>query len=223
MYSWQDIVQMMKNWIDESLEDDTENTRVLAQMTERLGYSYSYASKKFHEIEGTPFREYISNRRAEQAAANLAASREKIIDIALRCGYSSQETFTRAFKRHYGITPGTYRKNLEHGGQEAMSKIGRQTAKDMHEAIRCLQRMGELLGKQHPMYRMAIDGLAKEMNTDIDLMLEDERLTECLVMEAIIYSMATGNRFDAEDVKVNFKYERWYNIFVEYAEKYQSA
>ena len=104
-----------------------------------------------------------------------------------------------------------------------MNETNNQTAKDMHEAIACLIRMGELLGKQHPMYRMSIDGLAKEMNTDIDLMLEDERLTECLVMEAIIYSMATGRRFDAEDVKANFKYERWYNIFVEYAEKYQSA
>jgi len=61
------MVQTMKRWIDE----DIENIPRLSEMTKRLGYSYFYATKKFHEIEGISFREYTASRKIQQAAADL--------------------------------------------------------------------------------------------------------------------------------------------------------
>ena len=106
MYSWDDMIQIMKNWIDENIEDIPP----LSNIAERLGYSYFYATKKFHEIEGVSFREYISNRKILKAASDLYMTAEKTIDVAIKYGYSSQETFTRAFVRVFGISPVVYRR-----------------------------------------------------------------------------------------------------------------
>ena len=100
------MIQKMKQWID----DDIENIPQLSELAGRLGYSVFYVSKKFHEIEGISLREYIANRRVFQAANKLYTSTEKIIDIAIRYEYSSQEAFSRAFVKVFGITPAVYRR-----------------------------------------------------------------------------------------------------------------
>jgi len=110
--------------------------------------------------------------------------------------------------------------NILIGGEKIMKYKGKLAVKDMREGINCLERMGYLLGKQHPMYRYAIDGISQKMNTDIDAMLGDEYLRECLVLEVILQNMIIGYYFDPTDVKNNFKHEKWYNLFCEYAEKY---
>jgi len=106
LYSWDDIVQIMKNLIDENIEDAPP----MSDLAERLGYSYFYATKKFHEIEGISFREYVLTRKIQKAAIDLYTTPERTIDIAIRYGYSSQEAFTRAFVKVFGIAPATYRR-----------------------------------------------------------------------------------------------------------------
>jgi len=111
--------------------------------------------------------------------------------------------------------------NILMGGEKVMSYKGKLSAKDMREGINCLERVGYLLGKQNPIYRHAIDGICEKMNTDVDSMLADEYLRECLILEAMIQNMMIGYYFDPIDVKNNFKHEKWYNTFCEYAKKYE--
>ena len=110
--------------------------------------------------------------------------------------------------------------NILTGGEKALNCKGKLAVKDMREGINCLERMGFLLGKQNLIYRHAIDGISEKMNTDIDSMLEDEFLRECLVLEAMLHNMRMGHYFDPNDVKNNFKHEKWYNTFCEYSKKY---
>jgi AraC family transcriptional regulator len=56
-----------------------------------------------------PFR-YVSRRRLEAAMALLAAGRLPLAEIAFRSGFSSQASFTRAFRRATQMTPGEYRR-----------------------------------------------------------------------------------------------------------------
>ena len=49
--------------------------------------------------------EYIRERRMTLAAQELAGSDCKVIDIALKYGYDSPDSFTKAFQRFHGITP----------------------------------------------------------------------------------------------------------------------
>jgi AraC family transcriptional regulator len=52
----------------------------------------------------------MRGRRLARAGGSLVTGRERIIDIALAAGYDTQESFSRAFKQHYGATPGAYRR-----------------------------------------------------------------------------------------------------------------
>jgi transcriptional regulator with XRE-family HTH domain len=113
--------------------------------------------------------------------------------------------------------------NILMGGEKVMQYKGKLSVKDMREGINCLERVGFLLGKQHPIYRYAIDGISEKMNNDIEAMFDDEFLKECLILEAIIQNMIIGYYFDPVDVKNNFKHEKWYDTFCTYAKKHGIA
>ena len=59
----------------------------------------------FSMLCGFTLGDYIRMRRLSLAAADLAGGEDKVIDIALKYGYDSPESFTRAFTRFHGITP----------------------------------------------------------------------------------------------------------------------
>jgi AraC family transcriptional regulator len=58
---------------------------------------------------GDSLKDYIRKRRLSDAAVELCFSQKRIIDIAFEYGFNSQEVFTRAFSKLFGITPGRYR------------------------------------------------------------------------------------------------------------------
>lgn len=62
--------------------------------------------RMFHMLTGFTVAEYIRNRKLTLAAQELAIiSNVKVIDIALKYGYESPESFSKAFRRAHGITP----------------------------------------------------------------------------------------------------------------------
>ncbi|MCM1578792.1 MAG: AraC family transcriptional regulator [Ruminococcus sp.] len=107
MYEWNEAIQKMIDCIEDNLCENPS----LRQMSERIGYSPYYCSVRFHEITGMTIRSYTAGRRLCLAALALRDTDERIIDIAVRCGYSSQEALTRAFRAAFGCTPAAYRKN----------------------------------------------------------------------------------------------------------------
>ena len=59
---------------------------------------------------GFSVSEYIRNRRLALAGRDLITTDEKVIEIALKYGYDSPDSFTKAFARFHGITPLTARR-----------------------------------------------------------------------------------------------------------------
>lgn len=102
---WARPVQTILDWIDENIEGDVS----LQEMSRRIGYSPYYCSNLFHRIVGMTLKSYVAGRRLSFAALALRDTDQRILDIALRFGFSSQEALTRAFVRAYGCTPYTYR------------------------------------------------------------------------------------------------------------------
>ncbi len=78
------------------------------------GFSKYYFHRIFRSETGRSLYKYIQRRRLAQAASLLLNSNMQVIDIALALCFESQEAFTRAFKKCYGLPPGQYRKALSH-------------------------------------------------------------------------------------------------------------
>lgn len=107
MFEWNENVQKMINWIEAHL---TENPSLL-EMSGQIGYSPYYCSNRFHEVVGMTFKSYIAGRRLAMSALEIRDTNTRILDIAIKYGYSSQEALTRAFMNAFGCTPAAYRKN----------------------------------------------------------------------------------------------------------------
>ena len=72
--------------------------------------SPSCFQKTFALLCGFTVGEYVRNRRLSCAGNDLLATEEKVIDIALKYGYESADSFTRAFTRFHGVTPTAVRR-----------------------------------------------------------------------------------------------------------------
>ncbi len=88
------------NTIEEHLSGEIDLSR-LARIACCSSFHYQ---RMFAYMAGVPLSEYIRRRRMTLAAADLQAG-EKIIDVALKYGYSSPTAFNRAFTGIHGIAP----------------------------------------------------------------------------------------------------------------------
>ena len=88
----------------------TENIS-LTTIANMFGYNEKYLSHTLHELTGVHFRQLLNFYRIRYAKELLANCSEKdITTVAMRCGFSSTNTFYRAFKESVGITPLEYRR-----------------------------------------------------------------------------------------------------------------
>lgn len=111
MYEWYRNIQEIVDEIDACIKNHDDEALTLEHLAEKLGYSEYYVSRKFREISGVQFRDYLRYRRLAFALKEIRDTKTGLLDIALNYGFSSHEAFTRAFKEAYGITPSEYRQN----------------------------------------------------------------------------------------------------------------
>lgn len=64
-----------------------------------------YFQRMFSYVAGIPLSEYIRRRRMTQAAFELQTTDSKVLDVALKYGYTSPTSFNRAFQSVHGISP----------------------------------------------------------------------------------------------------------------------
>ena len=77
------------------------------------GFSTDYFNRIFFAHTGFNIMEYVRFSRLKKAAHLLRGTNNDILDIAVDCGYEAHESFSRAFKNQYGISPSEYRKKYE--------------------------------------------------------------------------------------------------------------
>lgn len=111
MEQWHRQMQTIIDVIDENIHCHNDEELALREISGKLGYSEYYFSRKFREISGMQFRDYLRYRKLAFALKAVRDTQESLLDIALDYGFSSHEAFTRAFREAYGISPSEYRRN----------------------------------------------------------------------------------------------------------------
>ena len=81
----------------------------LDQMAGKAALSSYHFHRLFHRTIGETPKQYTQRLRLERAAFHLKIQDATILEIALNLGFRAPETFTRAFKRWFGVTPKQYR------------------------------------------------------------------------------------------------------------------
>ncbi|HDR7321898.1 MULTISPECIES: AraC family transcriptional regulator [Bacillus] len=92
------------------IEEDVMEKQTLRNLARIAGFSESHFHRVFQALVGDTVMEYVRKRRLARAAYQLSHTDEKVIDIAFEHGFQSHETFTRAFKKLFQMTPSEYRK-----------------------------------------------------------------------------------------------------------------
>jgi AraC family transcriptional regulator len=94
----------MKNALD--LMEDRMETRLDLEEVAKAAYSSPFHFQRmFHMLTGMTVAEYVRRRKLTMAAQELAVSSAKVVDVALKYGYDSPESFAKAFRRIHGIAP----------------------------------------------------------------------------------------------------------------------
>ncbi|MBQ8404676.1 MAG: AraC family transcriptional regulator [Clostridia bacterium] len=98
---WITGMQKAIDYIEANLTEEIDYEKVAAE-----SFSSSYHFQRvFSILCGYTLGEYIRLRRLSLAGTELSNGKKKVIDIALKYGYDSPDSFTKAFQKFHGITP----------------------------------------------------------------------------------------------------------------------
>lgn len=134
-------------FIEEHLSDEITAEEVAAE----VGYSSYHFHRIFQSVTRSTVSEYIRGRRLTYAAYDLFNTNLRIVEIAIKYHFSSQEAFTRSFQRMFSISPGQFRKqkNMKDTLFRAMEKkaLDEVGLRHLHEGLTpdpVIISMGEL-------------------------------------------------------------------------------
>ncbi|MGM7723335.1 AraC family transcriptional regulator [Metabacillus sp. Hm71] len=99
-------IQRTLDYIEENLHEQI----TLEKLAEIACFSPFHYHRVFQAMVGESVMDYVRKRRLTYAAERLFYTDEKVITIALDAGFQYQESFNRAFKKHFGVSPKQYRK-----------------------------------------------------------------------------------------------------------------
>jgi AraC-like DNA-binding protein len=91
------------------VNEHPERGWTLEELARSVALSRSAFSERFRRATGEAPMRYLSRVRLTRAAGYLRGSDATLGEIAAVCGYSSEFTFSRAFKRAFGVAPGRFR------------------------------------------------------------------------------------------------------------------
>jgi len=99
-----------------------EHAWTVGELAAEVALSRSAFSARFRQLVGEPPKRYVTRTRLAHAAALLHRTDASLAEIAHKIGYGSEFSFAKAFKRSFGIAPGTYR-----GQQHGVPGLGRDS------------------------------------------------------------------------------------------------
>jgi AraC-like DNA-binding protein len=90
---------------------DPARAWTVKDLADVAGLSRTAFAERFAALLGDPPLHYLNRMRMQRAAASLRVGRRSLLEIAQSVGYRSEPAFIRAFQRHFGTSPGRWRRD----------------------------------------------------------------------------------------------------------------
>ena len=108
--------------VTELVHAKIEDGVTLDEMAESAGLSACYFSQMFRKSTGETPHQFLLRHRIERAKKMLLDAGTRVLDVAVACGFRTQQHFARVFRRMCGATPTEYRKQFVQQGSPTLWK-----------------------------------------------------------------------------------------------------
>ena len=98
---WIDALNAVLRSIEEGLSGELD----METLAKSIHFSHFYLQRMFAMLTDMALSEYVRQRRLSAAGQELQTTGAKVIDVALKYGYETPESFQKAFRRFHGVTP----------------------------------------------------------------------------------------------------------------------
>ncbi len=105
------LANAVKTYLERNYADPTLDTK---RLCEQFFISRATLFRLFNEKLGTPPGAYLHKIRLERAAFLLVTTERSVTQISEEIGFGDFPYFSKLFKKHFGRSPGEYRKNAVH-------------------------------------------------------------------------------------------------------------
>ena len=199
---WITGIQNAINYIEDHITEEHDYERIAKESFS----SPFHFQRVFSILCGYTLGEYIRNRRLTLAGAELASTREKVIDVAYKYGYESPESFAKAFQKFHGITPSQARGNgvMLKSFSRLSIKVSLEGGSIMNYRIEDKSAM-LLTGYKRRFFGSPNDKKDQDHNFACETRLEQYILEGMCREHEITYQILTN--FDAEEYDFYFAYQ----------------
>ncbi len=101
-------LRRIKELVHAKIEDDLS----LDEMAQSVGLSTAHFARMFRKSTGETPHQFVLRQRVERAKAMLRAPDARVLDVAVACGFKTQQHFAQVFRDVWGVSPTEYRQDL---------------------------------------------------------------------------------------------------------------
>lgn len=105
-----DWVEALNKALD-YIEDNLFENITCSKIANHVYVSNAHLQRGFFSLTGLTISEYVRNRRLTLAGHELSVENAKVIDVAMKYGYETPESFSKAFSRFHDVTPSQVKRN----------------------------------------------------------------------------------------------------------------
>lgn len=123
-------LRTIKELVHAKLEDDLS----LDEMAESVGLSTAHFARMFRKSTGETPHRFVLRQRLERAKAMLRAPDARVLDVAVACGFKTQQHFAQVFRSVWGVSPTEYRQELV-GPEDALRLVAFDSQPELHSPV----------------------------------------------------------------------------------------
>ncbi|MGA9734238.1 MAG: AraC family transcriptional regulator, partial [Candidatus Acidiferrales bacterium] len=113
-------LRRIREFVHAKIEDELS----LDEMAQSVGLSTAHFARMFRKSTGETPHQFVLRQRLERARAMLRAPEARVLDVAVACGFKTQQHFAQVFRDVWGVSPTEYRLNSSRRDIDRQKLVG---------------------------------------------------------------------------------------------------